>query len=78
MKTIYDLTEAERATMLKLIEMKLVVRTGDHAKALLAASEAVHWMEGMAKSLRRNGYEGAAVAADKMIAHVREIIPATV
>ncbi len=78
MHTIYELTEEERATMLKLIGMGLVVRTGDHGRALLAADMAVKCMEGMSRSLRRNGYEGAATQADEMIAHERGVLPATV
>ena len=70
MKTIYDLTEAERATMLKLIQMGLVVRIGVYAKLKDELAAAVQMLQGVAKSCRKQGFPGAAEAVEGMLADV--------
>ncbi len=67
--TIYELSEAERATMLKLIEMGLVVKVGDHSRVKTVLRESVQFMEGCAASLKKHGHK---ISAEAMEAFVRD------
>ena len=70
---IYELTEAERATMLKLINEGLVVSLGKHASVKRDLADAIRMLKGIAASSRKNGYEGAAVAVENMLRDVLKV-----